>query len=151
MSTTRDPNVPATPSTDDTDQLRRQIEHTREDLGDTVAALADKADVKAQASVKADEIKEQASAKADEIKEKVHEVEETAKAKAYEAGDKAKENPVPLVIAGLVVLLVLNRFRKRRKLRRREASIVEQSLYKAMSGGTPVAAVLVPGGEVAAS
>lgn len=143
MSTTHDPNVPpvapvpdpnlpsAAPA-DDPDQLRLQIEHTREELGGTVAALAEKADVKAQAS-----------AKADEIKEKVHEVEATAKVKATEATEKAKENPVPLAIAAAVLLLLLNRIRKRRKARRRQASIVEKSLQNALTGGTPVAAVLV--------
>lgn len=133
MTTTHDPNVPTTVTpTDDPDQLRMQIEHTREELGVTVAELSERADVKAQAS-----------AKADEIKEKVHEVEETAKVKATEAGQKARENPVPLVIGGAVLLLFLNRFRKRRKARRRQASMVERGLHQALTGATPVAAVLV--------
>lgn len=137
MSTTHDPNLPPavpTAAADDPDHLRRQIEHSREELGGTVAALAEKADVKAQAS-----------AKADEIKEKVHEAEATAKAKATEATERAKDNPVPLAIAAVVLLLLLNRMRKRRKARRRQASVVEKSVHNALTGGTPVAALLVDG------
>lgn len=140
MTTTHDPNFPPTVApTDDPDQLRMQIEHTREELGGTVAALSEKADVKAQAS-----------AKAEEIKEKVHEVEQTAKAKASEAGEKAKQNPVPLAIGAALLLLVLNRFRKRRKARRRQSSMVERGLHQALTGGTPVAAVLVDRDDLAA-
>ncbi|MDO8185008.1 DUF3618 domain-containing protein [Conexibacter sp. JD483] len=53
--------------------LRRQIEATRSDLGDTVAALAIKADVKAQAHDRVEQLK-----------------------------TKAKSNPLPLVAAGVV-------------------------------------------------
>ena len=71
-----------------------------EDLGETVSALSDKTDVKAQASAKADELKEKAQ-------EKAHEVTDTAKVKAETVAEQAKENPVPVVIGDLVVLLVL--------------------------------------------
>ncbi|MEV6019174.1 MULTISPECIES: DUF3618 domain-containing protein [unclassified Streptomyces] len=56
------------PSVPGPDQLRRQIEQTRHDLGQTVQALADKTDVKARARHKAGELKEQAVVKADELK-----------------------------------------------------------------------------------
>lgn len=130
MSITHDPNSAST--TDDPDQLRAQIEQTREELGDTVASLSKKTDVKAQAS-----------AKADEVKDKVHEVEEKAKVKAEEATAKAKQNPVPVAIGAVVLLLLLNRFRKRRKGRRIERGLMEDALHHTLSGGLPVTAVLV--------
>lgn len=49
------------------EQIRDDIEHTREELGETVAALADKADVKAHAKARIDETKarvDEATAKA---------------------------------------------------------------------------------------
>jgi hypothetical protein len=44
----------------DTEQLRREIEQTRAELGATVEALSHKADVKAQARAKAEQAKSQA-------------------------------------------------------------------------------------------
>jgi ElaB/YqjD/DUF883 family membrane-anchored ribosome-binding protein len=44
----------------DTEQLRREIERTRAELGATVEALSHKADVKAQARAKAEQAKSQA-------------------------------------------------------------------------------------------
>jgi uncharacterized protein DUF3618 len=49
----------------DTEQLRRDIERTRAELGATVEALSHKADLKAQARAKADQAKTQAREKAD--------------------------------------------------------------------------------------
>lgn len=65
--------------------LRRQIEATRTELGDTVAALAIKADVKAQAHDRVEQLKAKARERVGEI---------TAKAKA---------NPIPLAAAGAVL------------------------------------------------
>jgi ElaB/YqjD/DUF883 family membrane-anchored ribosome-binding protein len=47
----------------DTEQLRREIERTRAELGATVEALSHKADVKAQARAKAEQAKSQAQEK----------------------------------------------------------------------------------------
>jgi DNA-binding XRE family transcriptional regulator len=44
----------------DTEQLRREIEQTRAELGATVEALSHKADVKAQARAKAEQARSQA-------------------------------------------------------------------------------------------
>ena len=44
---------------DEKEQLREEISETREELGETVEALAGKADVKAQAKEKADEVTQQ--------------------------------------------------------------------------------------------
>jgi hypothetical protein len=49
------------------EQLRAEIEETREGLGDTVEALAAKTDVKTRAREKADELKRSAIAKKDEL------------------------------------------------------------------------------------
>jgi hypothetical protein len=49
----------------DTEQLRREIERTRAELGATVEALSHKADVKAQARAKAAQAKVQAREKAE--------------------------------------------------------------------------------------
>jgi len=49
------------------EQLRAEIEDTREELGDTVEALAAKTDVKTRARDKADELKRGALAKKDEL------------------------------------------------------------------------------------
>jgi len=48
-------------------ELRREIEHTREELGDTVAALAEKADVKAQARHKVEDVKSRVSSRRGEL------------------------------------------------------------------------------------
>ncbi|AGS68800.1 DUF3618 domain-containing protein [Streptomyces collinus] len=44
------------------DELRRQIEHTRSQLGDTVAQLMDKADVKGRARARAADLRDKAGA-----------------------------------------------------------------------------------------
>ncbi len=85
------PQEPADP-----DQLRGEIAATREELGETVEALAAKADVKSQAKQQAEEQKARARAKFDE------------------ASEWAKENPAPAAaVAGAVVLLMMV-MRKRR-------------------------------------
>lgn len=76
--------------------LRRQIEATRNDLGDTVAALAIKADVKAQAQERIAAAKTKARARADAVV------------------GQAKANPLPfaaggLLAAGLVALRIARR------------------------------------------
>ena len=69
------------------DEIRREIERTRRELGDTVDALSHKANVKEQARLKKDEVQE-----------------------------KVASNPTPVVavIGGLVALLVLLRLIRRR-------------------------------------
>ncbi len=97
-------------------QIREEIEETRGELGETVAAVAEKSDVKQHAKDKADELKSQAAGKAEEAKEKVKEVGEKAKEAApdsategvQQAQQLAQENPVPLAIgaaflAGVIV------------------------------------------------
>jgi ElaB/YqjD/DUF883 family membrane-anchored ribosome-binding protein len=102
--------------TRDPAEIREEIEETRGELGDTVAAVAGKTDVKQQAQAKADELKSQAADKAEEAKARAREVGEKAREAAPESATEgvhqaqhiAQENPVPLAIgaafiAGVVV------------------------------------------------
>jgi hypothetical protein len=97
------------------DQIREEIEKTREELGDTVAAVAAKTDVKAQAQAKVDDVKAQASAKADETKAKAKELGDKAKAAAPESPAEgvqqaqalAKQNPKPFAIAAALIAALL--------------------------------------------
>ena len=74
----------------DPDQLREEIQDTREELGATVEALAEKADVKAQAQEKVDEVKAQAQLKVGAVTE------------------QAQQNRTPLIAgAGVLVALLL--------------------------------------------
>ncbi len=76
-----------TPTQQTPEELRREIERTRRELGETVDALSHKADVKEQARLKKEEVRQQVS-----------------------------ENPVPLaaVAGGNVALLLLLRLIRRR-------------------------------------
>jgi hypothetical protein len=81
-------------TTPDPEQVEVEIEETRADMGDTVAALADKADLKKQAKRKADEAKDRAQER---------------------IPDPILDNPVPVAAAaiGVVVVLLLLRRRSR--------------------------------------
>jgi hypothetical protein len=85
-------------SEQETEQLRREIERTRAELGATVEALSHKADVKAQARAKAELAKAQAR-------------EKTELAKA-----QAREKPAVPLAAGIgVALLALLLIRRTRR------------------------------------
>jgi hypothetical protein len=82
----------------DTEQLRRDIERTRAELGATVEALSHKADVKAQARAKAEQAKTQ------------------AREKAELARGQAQQNPAVPLAAGIgVAIVALWLIRKRRR------------------------------------
>ena len=91
------------------EEIRREIERTRRELGDTVDALSQKADVKEQARLKKEEVKEQARAKKDEVTQQ-------ARVKTNEAQDRVKANPAPFAaaIGGALALLLLLRFLRSR-------------------------------------
>jgi hypothetical protein len=76
-----------TPTQQTPEELRREIERTRRELGETVDALSHKADVKEQARLKQGELRQRVS-----------------------------DNPFPLVAVagGIVALLVLRRLIRRR-------------------------------------
>lgn len=94
-------NVAATSDAvpEDEQQLKQEIEQTREELGHTVAALAAKADVKARARAKA-------AALAARVKG----------SGLSDAGQAARQRMVPLAGAGvalIVGLIAVRRWRKR--------------------------------------
>ena len=100
----------------DPEQLRREIEETRAELGDTVEALSHKADVKARAGEKVDERKQAASAKAEELKQKAEELKQKAaqatpedvKSAAGSAATTARDRPeIPAVAGALLFGLLL--------------------------------------------
>jgi ElaB/YqjD/DUF883 family membrane-anchored ribosome-binding protein len=90
------------------EEIRAEIDGTREELGDTVEALAEKTDVKAQAKAKVEEVKSQAKAKVEEVKAKAAEAApESPQEGVQQAQALAKQNPRPLAIAGAVIILFL--------------------------------------------
>jgi ElaB/YqjD/DUF883 family membrane-anchored ribosome-binding protein len=84
--------------------IRADIAETREELGDTVAALADKADVKKQAKARVEEVKS-------DVREKVESVKESG-AGAVKATNR---NPTGVIAAGLTVGIVLIWAMRRRR------------------------------------
>jgi hypothetical protein len=74
-------------------EIREEIEETRRELGETVAAVAEKTDVKQQAQAKVEDVKAEASAKAE--------------AGLQRAQSLARESPRPLAIAGAAVAVLL--------------------------------------------
>ena len=83
------------------EQIEADIERTRRDMGDTVAAVAEKADVKAQAKQKVDEAKARVKQKVDSAKP------ESAGDGAGKAGQLASEHRRELVIGGAVLVAFL--------------------------------------------
>jgi ElaB/YqjD/DUF883 family membrane-anchored ribosome-binding protein len=83
------------------EQIRREIEETRSDLGDTAAALAAKTDVKARAKEKVEGVKQTIAEKKGSLGSAGAEPDGdgSAKAKANvavtQAKTKAQENPIP--------------------------------------------------------
>jgi ElaB/YqjD/DUF883 family membrane-anchored ribosome-binding protein len=109
------------------DEIRKDIEHTREELADTAAALAEKADVKARAHEKVDETKARISGKVEDAKARVTGTAEAAKDKASDAtpasvasgaqqaagsaASTARENPLPAtLIAGFAAGILVGWF-----------------------------------------
>lgn len=91
-----------TTATTGPDEIRAEIEQTREELGHTVEALAAKADVKARAQEKTAELKAKAGEKLDGTKQQLQ-----------------QKGPKPALAAGLAVAfgLLLRRRKQRRKQR----------------------------------
>jgi ElaB/YqjD/DUF883 family membrane-anchored ribosome-binding protein len=85
-------------------EIQAEIEASREELGDTVAELADKADVKKQAKRKLDETKATVATRKDEVAQKAG---ETAQRVALQASQVAQDDPVRAVAAAFVGGLVI--------------------------------------------
>jgi hypothetical protein len=90
------------------EEIRADIEQTREEVGETVEALAAKSDVKAQARQRIDEVKGNARAKVDEVKTKAQ---SSTPASAQQGGQqvvaKVRENPAPLALGAAVLVAFL--------------------------------------------
>jgi Protein of unknown function (DUF3618) len=71
------------------EELRRDIERTRLELGDTVEALGHKTDVKGQAREKIDSIRQRAGA--------------AAPSSARDVGTTARSNPLPFAIGAAIL------------------------------------------------
>jgi hypothetical protein len=101
--------------------LRRDIEQTRAGLGETVEALAAKADVKARAQGAVDDVKHRVHEAADEARERVQEAVDTV---AYQMGKQREKVAAVLspparvaiaaALAGLIALVVIRQMRRRR-------------------------------------
>jgi ElaB/YqjD/DUF883 family membrane-anchored ribosome-binding protein len=91
----------AVTQTDDVEQIQHEIKETRERLGDTVEALAQKADLKAQAKHKLGETKASVAEKKEQLLGKAREASPGGAASvASQASQKARNNPVPVAVAG---------------------------------------------------
>lgn len=100
--------------TGDPIQIRQDIEATREELGETVEALAAKTDVTGQAKRKIEEARSTVSEKAEEMFGRVRDVTpETAAAGAGQAVVAARRNPVPLLIGLFVAGVLIGRLTRR--------------------------------------
>jgi ElaB/YqjD/DUF883 family membrane-anchored ribosome-binding protein len=82
-------------------EIRSDIEQTREELGDTVEALAAKTDVKARVHERVEETKEAAREKISGVADKTP---DSAQSGASAVIEKVKANPVPFA-AGAALLL----------------------------------------------
>jgi ElaB/YqjD/DUF883 family membrane-anchored ribosome-binding protein len=101
---------------EDPAQLREDIERTRADLGDTVAALAEKTDVKARAKEKVSEVRHNVTEKKTELVGRARESSpDGANSAAVQVRAKAQENPIPTAaLAAFVGGFLFGRITKRR-------------------------------------
>jgi Protein of unknown function (DUF3618) len=101
---------------EDPAQLRAEIERTRRELGDTVAALAEKTDVKARAKEKVSGIRHNASEKRTALMGKARESSpDGANSAAVQVRSTAQENPVPTAaLAAFVGGFLFGRITKKR-------------------------------------
>lgn len=101
-----------TTSPDDQQELEKEIERTREQLGETVEALAAKVDVKARTQEKLGQLTARLKGKATAAQDK-------AKQQAAQAGQQIRKRPAPAAatvggIGLLVLFFVLIRWWRRR-------------------------------------
>ena len=112
-----------TTSPDDQQELEKEIEQTREQLGETVDALAAKVDVRARAQEELGQLTARLKGKATEASRKLR-LQDRAnqvKQQAGQAGQQIRKSPVPAaatvgVIGGLVLFFtVIRRWMRRDK------------------------------------
>ncbi len=105
MTTPNSPDRPEPGNEASADEVEADIARTRAELGDTVDALTQKLDVKAQAQHKADELKDRAGEQI--YAAKVQGGAALAHIKDTATDERGQLKPViPAVAAGLVVVLV---------------------------------------------
>lgn len=84
----------------DPEEIRRDIARTREELGETVAALAEKADVKARARERVQEIRHNVSDRTGDVAGKVRgATPDSATHAAGQVTQKSKEHPFAVFVA----------------------------------------------------
>lgn len=94
------------------EQIQAEVDETREQLGDTVAAVADKADVKGQARRRVDEAKQTVQAKREQLMGRAKAgTPDSAGAGMQQLTTKARENPLPVAGGALVLGFLLGRRR----------------------------------------
>jgi ElaB/YqjD/DUF883 family membrane-anchored ribosome-binding protein len=87
------------------DEIRADIEGTREEVGDTVEALAAKTDVKTQAKQRMEEIKGNVRQRGEQLKTRAQSTTpESAQQSAGQAVARVRENPAPFALGGAVLL-----------------------------------------------
>jgi uncharacterized protein DUF3618 len=100
----QDPGTGGSQVTREPQEIQDDIEATRQQMGETVEALAQRADVKAQAKQKLDRAKGSVAAKKDDLMGKAKQASpDGAASTATQMSQKAKENPMPFAAAGLFV------------------------------------------------
>lgn len=107
------------------EELREQVERTRDELGQTVEALAGKADVKAQVKERVATMKEQAASASAQLREKSGQAARLVREKAPDplvekagqGAEAARANRVPLLAGGalLIAFLLVRRSRGRNR------------------------------------
>lgn len=92
----------AVTDTQDPEQIQRDIEKTRAELGDTVEALAEKTDVKTRVKQKIDQTKASVTAKKEQLLGKAKEASpDGASGVVAQVSRMARDNPLPLAAAGV--------------------------------------------------
>ena len=101
---------------DDPEELKQEIERTREQLGETVEALAAKADVKAQARAKASQVTGHLKSKAAQAKQQAAATTGQLQRRLADQAAGPRQKAAQLVIAAgavLVAWLLIARWRQR--------------------------------------
>jgi ElaB/YqjD/DUF883 family membrane-anchored ribosome-binding protein len=89
----------------DPEEIRSEIEETREELADTAAALAYKTDVKARAKDRVEEVKSDVREKVGGVKSTVADkTPESAGGAAASVSSTVKSNPIPTAAIAAAVL-----------------------------------------------
>jgi hypothetical protein len=101
---------------DNPQELRAEIERTRRELGETVAALAEKTDVKARAREKVAEVRHTVGERRAELVVRAKETSpDGAASAAVQLRDRAQANPLPVAaIAAFAGGFILGRIRSGR-------------------------------------